>query len=45
MIAGGGRWLEIATLAEGWLESGRKSPKEGLGCCCWVGRGVERMRR
>jgi len=44
MIAGGGRWLEIATLAKGWPKSSRKSQKEGLGCC-WVGHEVERRRR
>ena len=45
MIAGGERWLEIATFAGGWPKSGRKSPKEGLGCCYWVGCGIERRRR
>ena len=30
MIAGGGRWLEVATLARGWLENGWKTPQKGV---------------
>ena len=45
MIAGGGRWLEVATLVGGWPESGRKTPKEGWAAAAGLDCGVERRRR
>jgi len=46
MIAGGGRWLEVATLAEDWPESGRKTRPKGAGLLVWVRPwGRERGRR
>ena len=36
MVAGGGRWLEVATLAGGWPKSGRKTPQKGAGLLVWV---------
>jgi len=46
MIAGGGRWLEVTTLARSWAKSGRKTPKKGAGLLVWVRPwGRERRRR
>ena len=46
MIAGGGRWLEVATLAGGWPKSGRKTPQKGPRLLVWVRPwGRERGRR
>ena len=42
MIASEGRWLKVATLAEGWSKNTTKGVAQLL---FWVGRGVDTRRR
>ena len=45
MIAGRGRWLEVATLVGGWPESGWKTPQKGARLLVWVRPWVEERGR